>query len=143
VDSVDNDVFASSALAPVWEDLFAKKLCEFHANLEANGPSSGKTISSLLKESAIRSKSKKNGSGILKKKSLKSKIKKSVVPQKRCSWLLDEYLIFLSWASGVFVDRAEFLLFVFCGYPCVGCVSWCVRVVVEFRTSEFSTLCSY
>jgi hypothetical protein len=50
--------------------------------LEVNGPSSGKTIVSLLKESAFRSKSKKNGSGILKKKSLKRKIKKSGASKK-------------------------------------------------------------
>ena len=53
---------ASRALSPVPGALFAKKLCDFLVSLEADDPGSGKTIGCLLKERAIRNKSKNLGS---------------------------------------------------------------------------------
>jgi hypothetical protein len=75
--SPDKEVIMSNALAQVPSALFARKLCNYLINLEADDPGSGKTIGCLLDERAIRNKSKKVGSSILKEKSFKSKSKKS------------------------------------------------------------------
>ena len=48
--------------------LFARKLCDFLINLEADDPGSGETIGCLLKEREIRNKNKKAGSSILNEK---------------------------------------------------------------------------
>jgi hypothetical protein len=75
--SLDKEVAMSRALAQVPSALFARKLCDFLINLEADDPGSGKMIGCLLDEWAIRDRSKKAGSSILKEKSFKSKSKKS------------------------------------------------------------------
>jgi hypothetical protein len=79
--SVGGNVVVSGVVAPIPGALFAKKLYDFLVNLEADEPSSGKTIGCLLKERERRNKSKV-GSGILKEKSFKSKIKKSGASKK-------------------------------------------------------------
>jgi hypothetical protein len=63
-------------VAFVPEAIFAKKLCDLIASLEAASLGLGKTIGCLMRANASRSKNKKARPIILKKKSFKMKSKK-------------------------------------------------------------------
>ena len=75
---VGEDIVVAGVVVPNPGALFAAKLCDFLAELDAD--KSGKTIGCLLKEKALRDKCKKGGinprPGILKEKSSRTKSKK-------------------------------------------------------------------
>jgi hypothetical protein len=72
--SLDEEVGLSGVLAQVPGALFARKLCDFLINLEADDPRSARRL--VASWMAIRDRRKKAGSSILKEKSFKSKSKK-------------------------------------------------------------------
>lgn len=75
---VGEDIVVAGVVVPNPGALFAAKLCDFLAELDAD--KSGKTIGCLFKEKALRDKCKKGGinpqPGILKEKSSRTKSKK-------------------------------------------------------------------
>jgi hypothetical protein len=115
---VDDEVLRPNALAPVPEVLFTKFFCDFLVSLEADASGFGKMIMCLVNGRAIRSKTTKRlnveSAGEITEISIR------VVPQERC-------------LAAVFSV----------GYLCVGCISWCVLVVLEFHTFGAVSMCSY